>query len=180
MPIGMPVIDMISDWAATLSFYANGDTEWFKAALSFQITAGGLMGVVLGMYAAGVVGPRVNMFREGGEWDGCLALFTVIPVSTLLGVAGCALPVLCILAVRDQQRTLLEIPLLVLTALELLFEELPQSVLQTYVGAAYGEGADWLPPSARAFVRKARNAQESHEAVRPVEAGRTPAVCCRR
>eukprot|EP00966_Prymnesium_polylepis_P143560 3314070-Prymnesium_polylepis.1 len=47
--------------------------------------------------------------------------------------------------------------------------------IRAYVGAAYGEGADWLPPSARAFVRKARNAQESHEAVRPVEAGRTPA-----
>ena len=43
-----------------------------------------------------------------------------------------------------------------------------------YISTAFGTDDDWLPSSPRAFTRKARNAQEAHEAIRPVTMERTP------
>ena len=46
---------------------------------------------------------------------------------------------------------------------------------RAYIAAAFGGGPDVLPPSPRVFKKKARNAQESHEAIRPIAMERTPA-----
>src|SRR5262249_33780122 len=35
-------------------------------------------------------------------------------------------------------------------------------------------GKDYLPPSARAYQARAKNAQEAHEAIRPTDVGRRP------
>ena len=43
-----------------------------------------------------------------------------------------------------------------------------------YIASAYGKGDEWLPASPREFKRKARNAQEAHEAIRPVDMAITP------
>ena len=43
-----------------------------------------------------------------------------------------------------------------------------------YIGQAYGTDEDWLPAAPRTFKTKARNAQESHEAIRPVDFSRSP------
>src|SRR5262249_6108476 len=40
------------------------------------------------------------------------------------------------------------------------------------IGADYGK--DYLPPSARAYQARAKNAQEAHEAIRPTDVGRRP------
>ena len=45
---------------------------------------------------------------------------------------------------------------------------------RSYIASAYGEGGEWLPESPRQFKRKKRNAQEAHEAVRPVAMDITP------
>ena len=46
--------------------------------------------------------------------------------------------------------------------------------LRKFIGATYGKGADVLPPSARQYKRKSANAQEAHEAIRPVDFSVTP------
>lgn len=43
-----------------------------------------------------------------------------------------------------------------------------------YVGATYGEGEEWLPAEPRVYTQKSRNAQEAHEAIRPVTMDVTP------
>ena len=44
-----------------------------------------------------------------------------------------------------------------------------------YISKAFGSEEKWLPSSPRLFKRKKRNAQEAHEAVRPVDLMLTPA-----
>ena len=38
-----------------------------------------------------------------------------------------------------------------------------------YVASAFGQGEEWLPPTPRVFKSRTRNAQEAHEAIRPVD-----------
>ena len=40
---------------------------------------------------------------------------------------------------------------------------------RSYIGSTFGSSAEWLPSEPRLFKTKARNAQESHEAIRPVD-----------
>lgn len=44
-----------------------------------------------------------------------------------------------------------------------------------YIGEAFGTDEAWLPDAPRRFKSKARNAQESHEAIRPMAFDRAPA-----
>ena len=46
--------------------------------------------------------------------------------------------------------------------------------IRGYVSHAYGSSAAWLPTKPRKFAAKAANAQEAHEAIRPVDVSRTP------
>ena len=46
---------------------------------------------------------------------------------------------------------------------------------RAYIASAFGSGTDFLLSEPRQFKRKARNAQEAHEAIRPVDMMRTPA-----
>ena len=46
--------------------------------------------------------------------------------------------------------------------------------VRAYIGASYGAGLETLPASARAYTSKKKNAQEAHEAIRPVDFSVTP------
>ena len=52
-------------------------------------------------------------------------------------------------------------------------EDAVQAV-RAYIGATYGAGLETLPASARAYNTKKKNAQEAHEAIRPVDFSVTP------
>eukprot|EP00965_Chrysotila_dentata_P166574 5499308-Pleurochrysis_carterae.AAC.1 len=44
-----------------------------------------------------------------------------------------------------------------------------------YVAKAFGTGPEWLPEAPRVYRSKAKNAQEAHEGIRPVDVNLTPA-----
>ena len=46
--------------------------------------------------------------------------------------------------------------------------------VRAYIGATYGAGLETLPASAREYNTKKKNAQEAHEAIRPVDFSVTP------
>jgi DNA topoisomerase-1 len=46
--------------------------------------------------------------------------------------------------------------------------------VRAYIGATYGAGLETLPASAREYTTKKKNAQEAHEAIRPVDFSVTP------
>lgn len=45
--LALPMLDMATDWAVTISFYITGDVNWFKTSLTIQLLSGCLSGTLL-------------------------------------------------------------------------------------------------------------------------------------
>ena len=144
----LPSMDAASDWAVTLSWYASGDTSWFAAGLAIQIIGGIISGTMLAwMLRAGendLGGGSITRTTRGGNLHICLA----VPIGLVLGLIGLAPACMGFLALWTKDVNALN-HLKVFKVVELVFEALPQAVLQVYVGVAFGlldpSGADFDP-----------------------------------
>lgn len=125
----LPIMDTVSDWAVTLSFYQSGDVGWFRAGLSIQIFSGLFAGMLSSIVFAESVGSNVGCKRG---W--C----TAIPLGLTVGLLGLGPVVLAALTLRDGNAVGGMQMLKGYKLCELIFESLPASTLQSYVGVAYG------------------------------------------
>jgi hypothetical protein len=123
----LPTMDAGSDWAVLISWYYSGDYGWFKASLIIQLISGTLNGLMLAL-------PMQDYYHK--PWYVC------VPIGLLLGMPGLA-PVAytaMVLSKEDFDDSSDDVQLVKLfKGLELVFEAMPQSVLQVYVGVAYGK-----------------------------------------
>ena len=112
----LPTADAWLDWSVTIVWYLRGDVHWAAAGLTINLVSGALSGLVLGL-----------VFHDGGDLMGKCKAY---PLGVLLGMLGLA-PVAwaaLVLYWRDTLRG--PDGLKLFKALELVFEALPQSVLQ--------------------------------------------------
>jgi hypothetical protein len=142
--VGMPSLDAASDWAVTISFYANGDMNWFRIALMIQLVGGCVCGLLFAL-----------MIHEDKFEDKRCGKLLAFLLGQLVGIAGLAPICVALLALKlgasgDESKGKEMIQLLkIFKGCELVFEALPQSLLQTYVGTSYGQlnpsGDDFNP-----------------------------------
>jgi hypothetical protein len=132
----LPSMDAASDWAVTLSWYP-GDMGWFTAGLTIQLFGGIISGAMLAwMLREGendIGGASITRTTRGGNMHACLA----VPLGLTLGLVGLAPAAMGLLALWSADPHALNF-LKIFKVLELVFEALPQLVLQTYVGVAFG------------------------------------------
>eukprot|EP01046_Picozoa_sp_COSAG06_P042144 COSAG06_NODE_5330_length_3548_cov_1.843433_2_plen_889_part_00 len=137
----MPTLDAQSDWAVAISWYHSGDYGWFKAALIIQLISGTLNGMGIAGVAYDWVLKRWSPKGELGTV--CYAFMILLLIGLPLGIAGLAPVALAVILLwDDSEDENSEGSTLVMKAfkgMELVFEALPQSVLQVYVGVAYGK-----------------------------------------
>eukprot|EP01045_Picozoa_sp_COSAG04_P005032 COSAG04_NODE_227_length_19396_cov_29.887547_13_plen_1562_part_00 len=159
--VAMPTADAWLDWSVTIAFYLAGDVHWFEAGLTINLLSGLLSGGGLAWFLrnphrspAGISGEdiddhaelraaRVNnseqlKSRQRYRWRWWKAAALVLLVGLPgLAPAACVVMVLC----KNKDIDLIggESALKVFKAAELVIENVPQSVLQTYVGVAYGK-----------------------------------------
>jgi hypothetical protein len=121
--IVLPLMDAGSDWAVTISFYYSDDVAWFKAGLSIQVISGFVSGMFLGMvYSSDLQVPKRYAY----------------PFSLLVGLPGLAPAAWAMTSLYLQDANVGAVGLKYFKIVELIFEALPQSVLQSYVAVAYG------------------------------------------
>lgn len=139
----LPVGDAWSDLAVLVGWYVADQTSWLLIGIIIHLISGTLSGCLC---AAWELSPRA---------DGAMATLW-FPISMVLGVLG-VVPVASTLVVLadsgdNADREQIErdfFYLKAIKAVELLFESLPQSAVQTYVGVSYGyldPGADNFSP----------------------------------
>ncbi len=141
--VAMPTLDAASDWAVTISFYFSGDMGWFTIGLIIQLVGGTLCGLT---FAAFIFDGDEGRFFQRHT---CFAMVVGVLVG-LPGLAGVAFAARTLQAGAngDVQGSKSQTKLLkIFKGMELLFEGLPQSLLQMYVGVAYGQ----LNPSGNEF-----------------------------
>eukprot|EP01043_Picozoa_sp_COSAG02_P028955 COSAG02_NODE_1782_length_10945_cov_9.882722_4_plen_935_part_00 len=142
----LPSMDAASDWAVTLSWYDSGDYGWFTSGLIIQLLSGTISGVMLTwMLREGehdIGGKSITRTTRGGRMHTGAAM----PVGMVLGMLGLGPAAMGALVLWSRDPNALNF-LKVFKVLELVFEALPQLVLQTYVGTAFG----LLDPSSDEF-----------------------------
>ncbi len=147
----LPTADAWLDWSVTITWYLNGDVHWAEAGLSINLLSGALSGLLLG--AALTKHPKTNMPAA-----------RAYPLGVLLGLPGLAPVAWAAVTLYEEDTDEGPLGLKFFKAAELVFESLPQSVLQcvapppppapphaphaltaaarsrrTYVGVAYGK-----------------------------------------
>ena len=142
----LPSMDAASDWAVTLSWYDSGDYGWFTSGLIIQLLSGTISGAMLTwMLREGehdIGGKSITRTTRGGGMNTGAAM----PVGMVLGMLGLGPAAMGALVLWSRDPNALNF-LKVFKVLELVFEALPQLVLQTYVGTAFG----LLDPSSDEF-----------------------------
>jgi hypothetical protein len=139
----LPVSDAWSDVLVLAGWWATDETDWLTIGIIIHLIAGTLSGCLC---AAWELSPRAS-----GAMAACW-----FPIAMVLGVLGLA-PVASALVTlsdggRDTDREQIERDFFFLKsikAIELVFESLPQSAVQCYVGVSYGfldPGADNFSP----------------------------------
>lgn len=137
----LPLSDAWSDVAVIVSWYIADQMNWFVIGVIIHLIAGTLSGCLL---AAWELSPRSN-----GIMATCW-----FPLGMVLGVLGLSPVASALVALsdggKDAGRERIERDFFFLKsikAVELLFESLPQSAVQAYVGVSYG----FLDPGAGNF-----------------------------
>eukprot|EP01045_Picozoa_sp_COSAG04_P004427 COSAG04_NODE_192_length_20873_cov_26.172957_3_plen_276_part_00 len=113
----LPTSDAWLDWAVLIEWYLDGDVHWAEAALSINLVSGALSGLLLGKMLCEKL--------EMGRWK-------AYPLGLVVGVPGLA-PVgfaaLLLYTTGEEDNSGLQ-QLKWFKALELVFEAMPQSILQ--------------------------------------------------
>ena len=146
--VTMPTMDAWLDWSVTIAFYLSGDLHWFEAGLTINLLSGLLSGGCLAYFLrnphrsptgdAQGGDEEMIMLKQHYRWP----RWKVCGIIAMLGLTGLA-PVMCTVMVLRGKRDIHLIGgakvLKFFKATELIVENVPQSVLQTYVGVAYGK-----------------------------------------
>ena len=149
----LPLTDAASDWAVTLSWYLSDDTGWFAFGLTIMLVGGLLSGALLGwMLSAGrcmclcfdiAGGPDARRAKtaahdlggkHGTTRGGNCHPAAGCSLGLLLGGAGLGPMVMSVLALVTQGTAAEKMAAVefvqVFKVIELVFEALPQSILQ--------------------------------------------------
>ena len=139
------LLDFWTDVSVTLAWRASGDEGWFNAGWLILLIGGGQSGYLLWIFVAG----RLAGDSKPRRWA---KLAAALPLCLALGLVGLAPVVAAVLLLRDSARGDETVGKDGLTAtkrgmktlkwlafIELIFETIPQSILQTYVGVSYGQ-----------------------------------------
>ena len=112
--LALPVADAWLDWSVIIKWYLQGDVHWAEVGLTILL----ISGVVSGLMLAGM------LINSG--WHACCAF----PFGLLAGVTGLAPVAVAAFALHDEDVEKGPQKLKIFKALELVFEALPQSILQ--------------------------------------------------
>eukprot|EP01045_Picozoa_sp_COSAG04_P004117 COSAG04_NODE_175_length_21521_cov_167.404071_9_plen_1287_part_00 len=158
--VAAPTADAWLDWGVTIAFYLSGDVHWFEAALAINLLSGLLSGGLLGwLLRYPEKSPTAKRFP--GDLPGAKQKFkaerqlrvakarwqNTLPPVLVLGLPGLAPTAWTSMLLRadgDALRTITDFAggakvLKLFKVAELIVEMMPQSILQTYVGVAYGK-----------------------------------------
>ena len=119
----LPMADAATDWGVTINWFLDGDTGWGTAGLSIMLVSGTLSGLILGLTLD-------EMWKErnpGMGWE------KAVPLGLLIGLSGLAPVAVAALALHDRDTEVGTLGLKYFTVLELIFESLPQSILQCVI-----------------------------------------------
>eukprot|EP01045_Picozoa_sp_COSAG04_P032426 COSAG04_NODE_6352_length_1349_cov_1.920800_1_plen_368_part_10 len=154
----LPISEAATDWSVVYQWFLAGDTGWFKIGLSINLVSGAISGLILGwMLLDGTAGLGLIVPYGGMKW------WKALPLGLLVGLPGLAPPAWAAIALYTKDVEEGPQILKAFKAAELVFEALPQSILQcvpysrvsasllprirgsersllrrTYVGVAYG------------------------------------------
>ncbi len=161
----LPMINVATDWAVTFSFYINGDMNWFKTSLTIQLLSGSLSGTLLaGVDLHAKLGKTsrltplsgisfMSLIAHSGMAGGTgMAQFRSYPLGLVLGLLGLSHLVhvgVCLSGHMSSAHILEKMKLY--KAIDLVFEALPQSLLQAWVGVVMGQ-LDSSSPSFSALI----------------------------
>jgi hypothetical protein len=124
-----PTLDAWSDWGLVAKFFVQGDTSWGVIGLAIQLVSGAISGLCLGVYG---YRSRDDMLDEK------LALGLGL-LCGLTGLAPVASAALVLYSTHNRDDAIDGLKFVSRTkAVLLVCEELPQLVLQVYIGTAYG------------------------------------------
>ena len=137
----LPEMDAVSDILVTIAFYKDGDMNWFRASLVILALSGAFATAFLVSLATKHQKPEwytTRLGRLGHRRALCCRLLLAAPVG-LAGLAPVAVAALALYTGADEGRRIARFELKPFKLLELLFEALPQSTLQSYVAVSYGK-----------------------------------------
>ena len=130
----LPTVDVATDWAVTVSFYLDGEMDLFKTGLIIQLMCGFIGGLLLS---------GMDLTEKLGMSAG-----RAYPLGILLGLIGLAQLAHAGIGLSGNMSSAHTLERLKLyKAIELVFEALPQSLLQAWVGVTRG----CLGPSSESF-----------------------------
>ena len=113
----MLTADVWMDWALVIKWFLQGDTHWAESGLAINLLSGSLFGVLLAL-------PAIR--RDITRWQKALAA----PAALLLGLSGFGPVAAAITILYDKDNKSGPKTLKKIAGVELLFEALPQSILQ--------------------------------------------------
>jgi hypothetical protein len=113
----MLTADVWMDWALVIKWFLQGDTHWAETGLAINLLSGSLFGVPLALAAFG---------SDITRWQKALAA----PAALLLGLSGFGPVAAAITILYDKDNKKGPKTLKMIAGVELLFEALPQSILQ--------------------------------------------------
>jgi hypothetical protein len=174
--VAAPVLDALSDWAVTYSFYANGDMGWFQIGLTIQLIGGLAIGmaflVILAIEYQHSTDDDCDEILPSGitGWLGCCCIGLGCVAVGVSGLAPVAVAAWTLKHGHDgddeQANSMLQI-LKGLKVMELICEALPQSLLQSYVGVSYGK----FNPSAEEYFKPSSEEPDNVECSTAVGCG---------
>ncbi len=113
----MLTADVWMDWALVIKWFLQGDTHWATTGLAINLLSGTLFGVPLALAA---------FVSDITRWQKALAA----PAALLLGMSGFGPVAAAIMILYDKDNKSGPKTLKMIAGVELLFEALPQSILQ--------------------------------------------------
>ena len=115
--VALPTSDAWLDWRVTYQFYRDGDVHWFEAGLAINLISGALFGLPLVAFAL------------SGDMQ-CWKKLPLALLSLLIGISGLAPAFAGLFALVSGDVKEGTKMILFIKAVELIFEALPQSILQ--------------------------------------------------
>ena len=127
----LPISEAATDWSVVIKWYMDGDTGWFSVGLTINLVSGALSGLVVA-------------YSQWDDGDG-MKWWKALPLGLLIGVPGLA-PVACAaLALIKEDVENGPTYLKLFKVLELVFECLPQSILQCVNNPSVSRFVSLLP-----------------------------------
>eukprot|EP01045_Picozoa_sp_COSAG04_P032017 COSAG04_NODE_6135_length_1402_cov_1.195702_1_plen_252_part_10 len=115
----LPTADAWLDWSVIIKWYLDGDVHWAEAGLGINLVSGAISGLLLGLVLTEDANARKGMSKR-----------KAYPLGVLIGLPGLAPVAMAALALYDRNAKGGPSVLKWFKAFELIFESLPQSVLQ--------------------------------------------------